>query len=254
MDPTWTRVLLILLLCQKVTSADVKAEEGKEAMISCKPEKGTMVIWFRALDKSGMEFIASVSSTGQLKTSRPNFNNKFRFQTTDSQTLILKSFNKNNDSGVYSCGSLVNGNKLLFGEVTRLKLDEGGFGSLSTRTRRVTGTALLLQVFCLGEGLTACVFTGPSMFCAPIILGPLAGGCGLLLLLLIVTTLYCNSRSLSGSYPQTLFTNPLQSWNVLLFYSTFSSKKKKKVFCLHCFFFPKCYYSPRLNLFFSFQK
>ncbi|XP_017278322.1 T-cell surface glycoprotein CD8 alpha chain [Kryptolebias marmoratus] len=189
MDPTWTRVLLILLLCQKVTSADVKAEEGKEAMISCKPEKGTMVIWFRALDKSGMEFIASVSSTGQLKTSRPNFNNKFRFQTTDSQTLILKSFNKNNDSGVYSCGSLVNGNKLLFGEVTRLKLDEATKKVTKAPPVRPTTQTSTPTKTCLCKDKNK---TGPSMFCAPIILGPLAGGCGLLLLLLIVTTLYCN--------------------------------------------------------------
>lgn len=36
---------------------------------------------------------------------------------------------------------------------------------------------------------------GMSLDCAPLILGPLAGGCGLLLLLLIITSLYCNSRS-----------------------------------------------------------
>lgn len=33
------------------------------------------------------------------------------------------------------------------------------------------------------------------MFCTPLILGPLVGGCGLLLLLLIITTVYCNSES-----------------------------------------------------------
>lgn len=82
-----------------------------------------MVIWFRVLDKSEMEFISSVSTSGAPKSSAPNFDQFFR--QSEYHTLTLKSF-KREDSGIYSCASLVGGKKLEFGEVTKLELKEGG--------------------------------------------------------------------------------------------------------------------------------
>lgn len=82
-----------------------------------------MVIWFRVLDKSGMEFIASVALSGSLKNSAPNFDQIFSL--SDYHTLSLKSFRRE-DSGIYSCARLIGGNRLEFGEVTRLELEEGG--------------------------------------------------------------------------------------------------------------------------------
>ncbi|KAM6980665.1 T-cell surface glycoprotein CD8 alpha chain [Aplochiton taeniatus] len=71
-------------------------------------------------------------------------------------TLIINPFNKEKDSGAYSCASL-NNNMLYFGEVTRL------------HAKPVAKEA-----------------------CDPRMWGPLASGCGLLFLLLIVTICYCN--------------------------------------------------------------
>ncbi|XP_013872514.1 T-cell surface glycoprotein CD8 alpha chain isoform X1 [Austrofundulus limnaeus] len=126
MDPKWIQVLVMLLFSQKINSASAhvaKAKEGKDVSIQCTPKKdgASMVIWFRVLDKSGMEFIASVALSGQLKKSAHYFDQIFRL--TESHTLTLKSF-KREDSGIYSCACLVGGNRLEFGAVTKLELEE----------------------------------------------------------------------------------------------------------------------------------
>ncbi|XP_038552330.1 T-cell surface glycoprotein CD8 alpha chain [Micropterus salmoides] len=191
MDQTLLQILVILVFYQKITSGAVQTiKEGDPVDISCKPgEMGTMIIWFRVLDNSGMEFIASFSTSGMLKKSTDSFSNMFMDSKMKQNILTLKSFNKARDSGIYSCGLLHKGTELKFGEVTRLVGVE--VPAEATRT-----TAKPSQC----TSTTACVCnndnkqgtTNPSLFCPSIILGPLAGGCGLLLLLLIITTLYCN--------------------------------------------------------------
>nr|XP_033483355.1 T-cell surface glycoprotein CD8 alpha chain isoform X2 [Epinephelus lanceolatus] len=124
MDQKWIRVLVILLICRQMTSGageDVTVKEGQQIDINCKPEAmGTMVIWFRVLDTSSVEFIASFSSTGVLKSSSTSFSSTFSVSQSKQYTLTLKAFNKAKDSGVYNCGSLYRGNELKFGKATRL--------------------------------------------------------------------------------------------------------------------------------------
>uniref|UniRef100_A0A8C9XLS5 T-cell surface glycoprotein CD8 alpha chain n=1 Tax=Sander lucioperca TaxID=283035 RepID=A0A8C9XLS5_SANLU len=169
MDQKWIPILVILVFCQKMTSGageDIVAKEGEQVEITCKPhDMGSMVIWFRVLDTSGMEFIASFSSIGLTKSTAASFPSTFSNSKIQQNILILKSFNKAQDSGVYCCAALKN-NGLKFGITTRLVGGDTCFA---------------------GE-------TSPQMFCTPIILGPLAGGCGLLLLLLIISTVYCNRK------------------------------------------------------------
>ncbi|XP_035486659.1 T-cell surface glycoprotein CD8 alpha chain [Scophthalmus maximus] len=194
MDPKWIQILVILVFCQKMTSGteDRVVKEGETVEIKCKlAEMLSMVIWFRVLDHSGMEFIASFSRDGTKKSPTPLSPN-FSLLKMDKQILTLNSFKKARDGGVYACAT-IKSNELKFGEVTRLI----GENKVEVTTRSPLAAT---SAQTLGPTTTACAChnsnrqgeTGLPVFCSIIILGPLAGGCGLLLLLLIVTTLYCH--------------------------------------------------------------
>uniref|UniRef100_A0A3B4VJL1 Ig-like domain-containing protein n=1 Tax=Seriola dumerili TaxID=41447 RepID=A0A3B4VJL1_SERDU len=159
MDQKWIQILVILVFYQQMASgADKKAKDGDEVEIKCAPtQTSSMVMWFRVLDNSDMDYIASFDINGNLK-SGTSLKTVFNNNNMKKNILTLKSFSKSRDSGLYCCATLVK-NVLVFGETTRLS---GGGKS--------------------------------DMFCSPIILGPLAGGCGLLLLLLIIITFYCNRK------------------------------------------------------------
>lgn len=115
-------ILLHLLEITSGAGENITAEEGQSKDISCEPkEKGTMIIWFRVLDKSGIEFIASFSRNGKVvKTTTSSYSSLFRHTDSRPHIITLQSFNKERDSGVYSCGSLYGGNELKFSKVTRL--------------------------------------------------------------------------------------------------------------------------------------
>ncbi|CAN9512446.1 unnamed protein product [Ophioblennius macclurei] len=188
MDQRWIQMLVILACCREIASGApkmVEPTEGQSVTIKCRPEMGTLIIWYRVLDKTGMEFLASCSNSGVSKVRSSTFEQLFS-QGTDAITLT--SFNKERDAGLYSCSSL-KGNELKFGESTRLI---GKKEPIKQTTKAPPATTKLPAT------TTPCVCnekkgsSDDSLDCAPLILGPLAGGCGLLLLLLIVTILYCN--------------------------------------------------------------
>ncbi|XP_078104126.1 T-cell surface glycoprotein CD8 alpha chain isoform X2 [Sander vitreus] len=173
---------------------DRVAKEGEQVEITCKPQDmGSMVIWFRILDSSGMEFIASFSSNGFPKSQAASFLSTFSNSKIQQNILVLKSFNKAQDSGVYCCAAL-KANELKFGVTTRLvgeknevAVVEATQGAATTTEPNLCTTAKPCICNNNKQGETS-----PQMFCTPIILGPLAAGCGLLLLLLIISTVYCN--------------------------------------------------------------
>ncbi|XP_026163527.1 T-cell surface glycoprotein CD8 alpha chain [Mastacembelus armatus] len=192
MNQKWIQILVILVFYQRITAeaGEKRVKDGEGAEITCNPkEQGTMVIWFRVLDHSGMEFIGSFSNSG-LKKSK-EIHQKFSETKMSQHILMLKSFSKAEDSGTYTCASFKD-NKLNFGEITRLvgeKVKE------TLRSPPATPTKPNLQTTtmpCVCNTINEKVETSPDLFCTPLILGPLAGGCGLLLLLLIIITLYCN--------------------------------------------------------------
>ncbi|XP_059184586.1 T-cell surface glycoprotein CD8 alpha chain [Centropristis striata] len=195
MDQKWIWILVILVFCQKITSVDsrdVPVKEGKSVIINCElQDKGSMVVWLRILDTSGMEFIASFSITGVLKQSGPSFDSIFSYQTNKPGTLTLQSFNKNRDSGVYSCGVLKN-SALIFGPTTRLYADTVPVEPTKSVVVATKESLCTTAKPCVCTNNMKPAPTNPELFCDPIILGPLAGGCGLLLLILIIITLYCN--------------------------------------------------------------
>ncbi|XP_068598258.1 T-cell surface glycoprotein CD8 alpha chain [Brachionichthys hirsutus] len=197
MDQSWILILLILVFYQKVASGDdVIVEDGRPVVIRCQPEMGSMVLWFRVLDHRGMEFIGSFTNTGlQKSTFAPS--SPFSFAKMRQHDLVLPAFDRVRDSGAYSCASLHKGTELKFGGVTRLVGDSIDFLSSVERKRErevpvTAGTAAAAE----GTRRTACACgaeeASPSALCAPSILGPLAGGCGLLLLLLLIVITHCN--------------------------------------------------------------
>lgn len=98
-------------------------EEGQPVKIACRlPSPGTIVLWFRVVDDSGMEFIASFSPSGTLKKSGPNYGKNLAVEKQSNDfVLTVKAFNRKSDSGVYTCAALVSGNQLSFGQVTQLR-------------------------------------------------------------------------------------------------------------------------------------
>ncbi|XP_041836608.1 T-cell surface glycoprotein CD8 alpha chain [Melanotaenia boesemani] len=198
MDQKWIQMLVILVFYQQITPGTAIAKvvkEGESVEIKCKTEKGTLGFWFRVLDQSGMEFIASFSPSGQIKKPGSNFTEKFTYkkQNEDVHVLTLKSY-RSSDSGIYSCGSLIGGNSLQFGEVFQL-YEEKKKEIITTPPCTTLPTPSTTTTSCVCKEMAWTGVAGTSdvsMFCTPIILGPLAGGCGLLLLCLIITTIYCN--------------------------------------------------------------
>ncbi|XP_021176261.2 T-cell surface glycoprotein CD8 alpha chain isoform X1 [Fundulus heteroclitus] len=194
MDHKVIQILMILLFYPETSAAGVKdVNEGDPVDINCKlPDTGTIVFWFRAVDGAEMELIGSFSTNGQPKAPRDNFNRDFSLKKQMNDfVLTVKSFKKRTDSGLYSCAALTGGNKLTFGPVTQLRGKPKPTTPPPPPPRDVTTRQMsTTPKNCLCNDKSTAV---PFMFCSPIVLGSLAGGCGLLLLLLIITVLYCNN-------------------------------------------------------------
>ncbi|KAL0977792.1 hypothetical protein UPYG_G00161230 [Umbra pygmaea] len=188
MVPKWMQTLVLLFFCHDTLQQSSKKKEGERVSIKCLPNpKGNMVIWFRVKENAGMEFIASFNSlSGQLKT---NFNKEiYSDEQIQTDTLILKSFNKARDSGAYTCASIKN-NELVFGEVTRMAGEDTPVTNTPTTPPTPTTNELLSSTTALGCKV---VKQDPRVLCDLIIWAPLAAGCGLLFIILLITVSYCN--------------------------------------------------------------
>ncbi|XP_074532111.1 T-cell surface glycoprotein CD8 alpha chain [Halichoeres trimaculatus] len=188
MDQKWMKILMTVVVFQKITlgACEEKViEENTEVEITCAvKDPGSTVVWFRILDTLKMEFIATFGLNGALREPRPPF------RLSDNKKSIRLAFKKARDSGAYSCASQRN-QEMKFGPVTRLVGKK-----VEVRTEAPPKTTKPLPCTtsapCVCKSETEKDETSPSLHCSLLILGPLVGGCGLLLLLLIVTTLYCN--------------------------------------------------------------
>ena len=102
-------------------------KDGEKVEINCKAdEQYSMVVWFRVLDESGMEFIASFTKDGSIKTTPTPLSPNIDHSKMSNNILMLKSFSRARDSGAYSC-AIMKSNELKFGKVTRLTGGESCF-------------------------------------------------------------------------------------------------------------------------------
>lgn len=102
----------------------VEINEMEKYSITCslKPDMSLTVMWLRATEKNGVEFIVS------YKSKNKSWGKEFgqSMDTSDGYKLTIKSFNKETDSGIYNCATY-NANRLTFGTSTVLKEKQGGF-------------------------------------------------------------------------------------------------------------------------------
>ncbi|XP_072288355.1 T-cell surface glycoprotein CD8 alpha chain [Eucyclogobius newberryi] len=164
-----------------------QVREGQRVEISCRvTDSGPSVVWFRVLDASGMHHIASITSMNPaVKKEGDGFKSLFDTSKISSHVLVLKAFSSS-DAGTYSCLSM--NKEMKFGPVTRLHTEPPAGGTTSTKKTTPTTRPLTPE---------PCSCPTPAAVapthCSVLILAPLAGGCGLLLLILLCTVLYCNS-------------------------------------------------------------
>ncbi|XP_063067353.1 T-cell surface glycoprotein CD8 alpha chain-like [Engraulis encrasicolus] len=150
-------------------------------------------MWLRA-SENGIQFLVSVKR-GRIvsRLGTPEF-----IEIADSgHALTIKSFEKKRDSGIYNCGVYI-ANTLTFGTAQLL---EGKPEKIPTK-KPETFTCKPSTVSDVTTTPAPCVCPTETKRedkrCELLIWAPLAGGCGLLLLLLITVSIICNHRTVKS--------------------------------------------------------
>ncbi|XP_048877434.1 T-cell surface glycoprotein CD8 alpha chain [Brienomyrus brachyistius] len=181
------QILISLLILFNCTCLAEVYKEGDDVKITCKMSPpGTIVFWFRVL-QTGIEAIGSFNIEGEPKMS-PN-NSMFDYSSIRRHnTITLKGFQKNRDSGTYSCGKL-NGNKLSFGELTVIKGLPESPPAVKPVTAQVTPGSTTQPCPCRTPSQTK---SKSSEGCPMVIWVPLTAACSLIFLILILIICHCN--------------------------------------------------------------
>ncbi|XP_057215933.1 T-cell surface glycoprotein CD8 alpha chain isoform X2 [Triplophysa rosa] len=160
------------------------AKEQHVVRVDCVPGiTGALVFWFR-IKGDGPEFLFSSKN----KDTKTDVDKKYKVVPSgDMVHLVILSFNKKTDSGVYACAAM-NNNKLIFGKHTTVN------GEPDPTTPPKITPAPTKSKPAIATTQCACKKTEPKavLNCETWIFSSLAAGCGLLLLLLVITILYCN--------------------------------------------------------------
>ncbi|XP_058614365.1 T-cell surface glycoprotein CD8 alpha chain isoform X2 [Onychostoma macrolepis] len=162
-------------------------QEGQEVTVHCDPKQpGVITFWFQ-INTTGASCLLTVKGTEEKFNADKEKYEMKKNSPSGKLGLAIKSFKKKSDSGLYTCAAM-NKNKLFFGEPIEIK----GEPDPTTPPPKInptppkSTTRIMTQCKCPPQG------SKPSINCETWILSSLASGCGLLLILLIVTILYCN--------------------------------------------------------------
>ncbi|XP_048023282.1 T-cell surface glycoprotein CD8 alpha chain [Megalobrama amblycephala] len=160
-------------------------KEGEKIEIHCDPKpSGTLTFWFR-INSKGADYLFTVRNA-DVKDKSSSLE-QFTINNNNGKVrLDIKAFKKKTDSGVYTCASM-NSNKLFFGEMTEVE----GEPDPTTKPPKIV-TTKPLPVTATTKSCLCKKELKPRFICEIWILSSLAAGCALLLILLIVTILYCN--------------------------------------------------------------
>ncbi|KAI1900464.1 hypothetical protein AGOR_G00050210 [Albula goreensis] len=180
-----TLLFLFSLTLRTNCQTNKKVKNGEKVPIACDLKTAaSTVLWFRVLSNSGMQLVGSVDKQGKVvKTEGVHGIN-----ISSRQSMDISAFDKKRDSGVYSC-STIREKSLVFGSSTVLT----GFPDpiatkpppTTTPTPPVTNSTpcVCLPVYKSSDS--------PST-CEVVIWAPLALGCGLLFIILILIIRYCS--------------------------------------------------------------
>ncbi|CAL8402750.1 unnamed protein product [Arctogadus glacialis] len=191
MDQKRIKAISLFILFQNIVSVHgevLTPKEGEKVQIHCKPPAAhTVVMWLRVVDKS-VEFIASFHLNGMIKQ-EGMFDKKIYSDSKmmSEKILSIKSFNSQRDRGVYICAGLTS-NVLTFGNVTRLQqvVSVTPAAAVPATNAKTPSTPMV----CTCNSKTEEVLS--IWDCSPIILGSLACGYGFIILLFVITIVYCN--------------------------------------------------------------
>ncbi|KAK2872432.1 hypothetical protein Q8A67_022329 [Cirrhinus molitorella] len=166
--------------------ANTVYQEGQEVTVNCDTKQaGVITFWFQ-INNNGAKYLFTAKSTDV----KFNVNaTKYKVNPSGKISLAIQSFEKKKDSGLYTCAAM-NNNKLFFGETTNIigKPDPTILPpKIAPTTPKIAPmvTTTIPQCKCPKA-------PKHSINCETWILSSLASGCGVLLILLIFTILYCN--------------------------------------------------------------
>nr|BAD89372.1 CD8 alpha1-2 [Carassius langsdorfii] len=165
--------------------ANIVYKNGEVVPVDCDPKQpGVITFWFQ-IKTSGPKYLFTVKGTDVKSITDKE---KYIVKTGGKVSLAIQSFNKKTDSGFYTCAAM-NNNQLMFGELTEINGEPDPTKSppkispLPSTTTPMSTTKP--QCICPKK-------VKSSINCEIWILSSLASGCVLLLILLIITILYCN--------------------------------------------------------------
>ncbi|CAM4666115.1 unnamed protein product [Leuciscus chuanchicus] len=169
-------------------------KEGEKVRVDCDiKQSGTLTFWFR-INSAGADFLFTVKNSGIKEKALQEGKYNVDVDNSGKAYLDIKSFEKKTDTGVYTCATM-NSNKLFFGGLTEIEGEPDPTTQPPKPANPILVTTTKPTIKPTTKSTTSqcsCRKEKPGFICEIWILSSLASGCALLLILLIVTILYCN--------------------------------------------------------------
>uniref|UniRef100_A0A672MBZ7 Ig-like domain-containing protein n=1 Tax=Sinocyclocheilus grahami TaxID=75366 RepID=A0A672MBZ7_SINGR len=165
--------------------------EGQEVIIDCDPKQHSVITFWFKINKSGAQHLLTFKGM-DVKDNVDQEKYSLNKNAPSKVSLAVKDFKKQTDSGVYTCAAM-NSNKLFFGEPMEIK----GEPDPATPPPKIDPA----------PPKTTTTDPKPSINRETWILSSLACGFVLLLILWIITILYC-SHLRTSRCPHTCIIQP----------------------------------------------